>query len=538
MRHNGGLLVVMCLLYALMVPRAVFAQYPTPTNCEPVTCYSVVGGPESIDCPSLTGNPYSFPVCNHGANLCDAKWSCTMVTGCTDDNAWSDWSGCVEGVEGETRYCINEACCGNGAEARYCELTPTGDGTGGGGSTTAPTDPPPESTSSVPQVGDIQARAVQVDPSDTSCTAIRAIPTTDGEVNGTTLQFTPSSASQPAAQVQSGANYVTFSGVTAGTYTIDPNPPSADWAYVRACSRNLDTGTNAEGLSRNLPNAAVLQWDIGYTLGTAWVQAQGGDVYSSGTIRSYLPSVTPRVFITDGTGGYPGVMTYGTSFDFDSDPYDTGADIVSADNWQVNTSRASVNYYDYFYRRFGAPTTPTTAAPFDNLTAVTQPASNCTASTCSPYYVVGDMATSGAWSVGTDERIVIIVNGNLTINGRINITGNGFIAFIVNGTITVSDTVGTTASSTTPVVEGIYIATTEGQSGSINTGESLAAASARFVGRGMFISNGFLLQRDLQGFGTGNTGNAAELFIYNPQLLLTMPDSMKELSVTWQEVSP
>jgi hypothetical protein len=519
------------LVMFLFVPiTQVSAQYVTPTTCQPITCSQ----PPYSGCQGDVG-PGSFPVCNHGADGCDAEWSCTETTGCTDNNSWSNWSGCVDGVEGETRYCINSACCGNAAEARLCDPNPTGPG-GPGGGTDPPTDP--TDTPATPQVGDIQARAVQVDPADTSCTAIRAIPTSDGEVDGAIHQFTPSSASQPAAQAQSGANYVTFSNIDAGTYTIDPSPPSADWAYVRACSTNLDNGTNAEGLSRNLPNAAILRWDIGYTLGTAWVQAQGGDVYSSGTIRSYLPSVTPRVFITDGTGGYSGVMTYGTSFDFDSDPYETGADIVSTDNWQVNTSRASVNYYDYFYRRFGAPTTPTTEAPFDNLTAVTQPASNCTASTCSPYYVVGDMTTSGAWSVGTDERIVIIVNGNLTINGRINITGNGFIAFIVNGTITVSDTVGTTASSTTPVVEGIYIATTEGQSGSINTGESLAAASARFVGRGMFISNGFLLQRDLQGFGTGNTGNAAELFIYNPQLLLTMPESMKELSVTWQEVSP
>ena len=527
------------LAFLLLFPVTVSAQYPsttlnpTPTTqCTPITCSQ----PPPTYCQDQR-QVGSFPVCNHGANGCTASWSCTYTTGCTDPNAWSDWSGCVDGVEGETRYCIDSQCCKDAAEARLCDPNPTGPG-GGGGGTTNPTNPPATNTPTTPQIGDIRARAVQVDPSDTSCTAIRAIPTTDGEINGTTLQFTPSSASQPTAQVQSGANYVTFSNVAAGSYTIDPNPPSADWAYVRACSRNLDNGTNAERLSRNLPNAAVLQWDIGYTLGTAWVQAQGGDVYSSGTIRSYLPTVTPRVFITDGTGGYPGVMTYGTSFDFDSDPYETGASIVSADNWQVNASRASVNYYDYFYRRFGAPTTPTTAAPFDNLTAVTQPASNCTASTCTPYYVVGDMTTSGAWSVGADERIVILVNGNLTIGGRINITGNGFVAFIVNGTITVSDTVGTTAASTTPVVEGIYIATTETQTGSINTGESLAAGTARFVGKGMFVSNGFLLQRDLQGFGTGNTANAAELFIYNPQLLLTMPDSMKELSVTWQEVSP
>lgn len=525
-------LLYFCLVIFFLIPFvSVAAQYPSPTNCDPIVCPQ----PPRSDCEQVV-QPGSFPVCNHGANLCVAYWSCTEASSCTDNSAWSNWSGCAEGIEGETRYCINYDCCQDKAQARLCNWSPTGPG-GPGGATAPPADPP-TNTPSVPQIGDIQVRAVQVDPADTSCAAIRAIPTTSGQVNGATHQFTLSSASQPAAQAQVGANYVTFSNVAAGSYTVDPSPPTADWAYVRACTTNLDNGTYSESLSRTLPAAAVLRWDIGYTLGTAWVQAQGGDVYSSGAIRSYLPAVTPRAFITDGTGGYPGVMTYGTSYDFDSDPYVAGADLVSADNWQVNTTRASVNYYDYFYRRFGAPTTPTTEAPFNNLLAVTQPVSNCTESTCSPYYVVGDMTTSGTWSVGANERVVIFVDGNLTLGGRVNITSNGFIAFIVNGTITVADTVGTTASSTTPVIEGIYIATTAGQAGSINTGNSLAAATARFVGQGMFIANGFLLQRDLEGFGTGNTGNAAELFIYNPQLLLTMPDAMKELSVTWQEVSP
>jgi hypothetical protein len=30
---------------------------------------------------------------------------------------------------------------------------------------------------------------------------------------------------------------------------------------------------------------------------------------------------------------------------------------------------------------------------------------------------------------------------------------------------------------------------------------------------------------------------SSELFIYNPQLLLTMPDQMKHLSVSWEEVA-
>ncbi len=320
------------ILLAISETQVIYAQYTTPTiaptSCSPVTCYSQVGD-EVPDCPTIIGNPNSFPVCNHGPNGCTTHWNCTYVTGCTDSTAWSRWSRCVNGVEGETRYCIEPTCCNNGAEARWCDYSPTGP---------TATAPPPTNTSSVPQIGDIE---------------IRAVPTTDGQVNGTIHRFTPSSASNPAPRTQVGANYVQFSNITAGSYTVDPAPPTADWAYVRACSRNLDNGTNAEGLSRNLPAGALLRWDIGYTLGTAWVQAQGGDVYSSGAIRSYIPAVTPRVFITDGTGRYPGGLMYGTSVDLDSDPFESGADLVSADNWQVNTSRASVNYYDYFYRRFG-----------------------------------------------------------------------------------------------------------------------------------------------------------------------------------------
>jgi len=387
-------------------------------------------------------------------------------------------------------------------------------------------------------VGTIQARAVWVDPADTSCTAIRAVPTTDGYISGTAIGFTPSSASQPAAQYQVGAVYEEFANIVTGSYTMDIVPPTADWAYARSCWTNVTTGAVGEGLSRTLAANQTLRWDIGYTLGTAWVQTEGGDVYASGNVRSFIPAVVPRAFNTDSVNGYPGVLSYGTLYDFDSDPFSEGATLVSSTNWQVNESRTSVNYYDYFLRRFGSPSTPTTSAPFDNLAAVIQPPSNCTATSCdSPYYVVGNMTTSGNWSVGNNERIVILVDGNLTIGGRINITGNGFVAFIVNGTITVADTVGTTWSSTTPVVEGVYIATKADGSGLIQTGASINALTARFVGSGVFVADSFLLQRDLDTYG-GNVNGSAELFTYDPQLLLTMPDTMKDLSVTWQEVAP
>ena len=53
----------------------------------------------------------------------------------------------------------------------------------------------------------------------------------------------------------------------------------------------------------------------------------------------------------------------------------------------------------------------------------------------------------------------------------------------------------------------------------------------------MFIAGSFTLQRDLESVAQ-NQNVSSELFLYNPQLLLTMPDKMKDLPISWQEVAP
>jgi hypothetical protein len=81
----------------------------------------------------------------------------------------------------------------------------------------------------------------------------------------------------------------------------------------------------------------TLTWDLGYTLGAPWSQVQGGDVYASGTLLSYVPVLaSPRAFILDGAGGYPGIATYGQSVNFDSSGLTHGQTWVSSTNWLVN----------------------------------------------------------------------------------------------------------------------------------------------------------------------------------------------------------
>lgn len=422
-------------------------------------------------------------------------------------------------------------CCFNDG----CYLNCDGGGGGGGGGGDTATDPTPTlppgvtpTATPTPAPGTITAVARMVT-TDTTCAAVSS--STTG-ISGTTFNFTASSANQPAAQVQSGNVPVTFSSQPVGSYNINYTLPSTEWTIGTPCIY-LNGVLVGYGESATLTGGSTLEWRFGFTRGSPWVQVDGGDVYASAMLRSYVPAVVPRVFNRDGDGGYPGVVSYGGSYDFDSDWTTQGEAFVSTDNWLVNANQTRVNYYDYFYRKYGSPTVSTTDASFSNLLAVTQPTSSVT-----PYYVIGDMTTTGDWSVGNGESVIIIVNGNLTIGGDINITGSGFIAFIVNGTIRVSSTVGTTASSETPVVEGVYVAMKADQTGGFYTGQSTSALTPRFVGKGMFIADTFGLERDLEGYGVGNTGSAAELFIYNPRLLLTMPDEMKENSVTWQEVAP
>jgi hypothetical protein len=157
-------------------------------------------------------------------------------------------------------------------------------------------------------------------------------------------------------------------------------------------------------MSAIVNNTETLQWDLGYTLGTQWAQVQGGDVYASATLQSYVPvGASPRAFILDGTGGYPGVATYGADYYFDSSGLTHEETWVSSKNWLVNDTAPATDFYQLMYRQFGGA--PATVDYVNPTSPIPQPASRAT-----PYHVTGDMSTSGDWLVGAGsihvERII------------------------------------------------------------------------------------------------------------------------------------
>jgi len=318
-----------------------------------------------------------------------------------------------------------------------------------------------------------------------------------------------------SAQTQTTDAYVSWNNATIGTYTISSAAPPGYVLQTACWKRDVTAPLSGTGMSAIVNNTETLQWDLGYTLGTQWTQVQGGDVYASATLQSYIPvGATPRSFILNGTGGYPGVATYGGNCNFDSSSATCGGKTwVSSKNWLVHDTAPATDFYQLMYRQFGSPAP--TASGDTTLTGKL-------AGSTDPYYYDGNLTINApAWTIPSTDKVVVFVSGNLAINTPITITQGGFIAFIVKGNITVDPSVG--------AVDGIYITS---PSGTFTTG----TGSVRFVGRGMFIAGSFLLQRDLG--DAGNLTTSSELFIYNPQLLITMPDQMKQLSVSWQEVAP
>ena len=123
-----------------------------------------------------------------------------------------------------------------------------------------------------------------------------------------------------------------------------------------------------------------------------------------------------------------------------------------------------------------------------------------------------------------DRKEVLFVNGDVKINGNIVVDPGGFLSIIVHGNITVDPSVTT--------VQGIIIAANQDHTATFST----EIGSDQLVVTGSVIADNFSLLRDLG--STINSTTPAEQFIFNPELLFTMPDAMKEIPYIWQEVAP
>jgi hypothetical protein len=329
--------------------------------------------------------------------------------------------------------------------------------------------------------------------------------------------------------------------ITDSTYSIenvgyDPNTQII-YSPVSPYTCTCPSGCSYSGVSAPLDSA---DFYISSSR-SAWWQTRNGLLYSGNTSGSSIlskipdscasPNCTPALstknivgatnsegFVISGGGTVDTTVDTGTQYSYLREDGGTA-------HIQGVTLKGTHENYTYFSQLYSMGSSPTG----DTLDAG-KPALSPTNGRA--YYSTGDLAINTAWAVDSGQSLVVFVNGNLTVNQTITVAEGGFLAFIVKGDITFGATVGqSSVFSTTPVVEGVYISDQQIIVASNGTDD------LKFVGAGMFIGwGGVQLNREFSPASENNTA-PAELFIYRPDLILSIPDRMTRPYQLWQETN-
>jgi hypothetical protein len=356
-------------------------------------------------------------------------------------------------------------------------------------------------------------------------------PCAGGCVSGSTCRFTNAPGGFCSA---TGSNTYCLGDTGDNYHTYNP-------AFVTPKCTSGDTGNS---MMQRVSNGATTGFTLAQIQSTcfqstlAWWQAQNADVTAGGNLISPIPTTTcttpnctPQL-IKIGVGGYPGVALYQGSYDF---ALGGGTGQVSNTNWLANTIYQGKRYdYAFFARQIPADVT------LNEITSATVNGGDFNSGgTPSRGYVwyhrQGDLTISGnANLVGSRKVVLLVEDGNLNINGRINLQspGQGFFMAIVGkatdgtkGDILVD---GSVSHPTQPELQGIFMADSEFKTGLGTDQLHIKGSVAAW--------DGVTLQRDLS--GNGNSTNPAELLEFDPTLVFTFPREFFRNRLVWKEVSP
>ncbi|AKM79103.1 MAG: hypothetical protein UX85_C0003G0100 [Candidatus Beckwithbacteria bacterium GW2011_GWB1_47_15] len=301
--------------------------------------------------------------------------------------------------------------------------------------------------------------------------------------------------------VGGGGNYTVADVPAGGAYTVTLDPST----YTCACP----SGTCQYG-GVSSPQAGV---DFYLTdLADAWWQAEGGNLHADGgSVSSNIPAscagLCSPYLVTEDASGTTGLVSYTGSLV-------TGSGDISQDgnDWNAKTQYKGLETkYAYFARILEDD--PEEASVWDG----SEPGAS------GVYAASGSTATFGGdWSIGSGTAAVILVDGDVTIAQNINVDEGGFLAIIASGNISVNSAVTN--------VEGVYIADGVIATGTTGTGDEQLIAEGIFTGWG-----GFNLERDLD---SGNNNEAAEYFIYRPDLQVNAYQYLTRSKYRWEEVAP
>ncbi len=461
-------------------PQPSSSPPPPPPTCPNGRCGS---GESCSNCPNDCGQCPAPPGPTCGNGTCDAGESCPSCGDC---------GNCL--VLPPSVVCGN-LTCESGENCLNC-------------STDCGVCP-------APQVGTIRVRAIKTDDPDT-CTLTNPVALT-----GTT-DVTISGPTGIIANIPATTSYSNFTNRGLGVYQVTQvsNYPPA-YSYSRACINDVQSVTSGN----------TTTFELVFSNSSTWFQAVGGSIHSNKNITNHVP--VGKTMLSTAIGYNSAIVSYS-----DVAPPSIGSGTISTSNYLVNDSKHVIpptfSYYDYFYSKFASKTNvgsnTITIKPAPGIYEV-------------PLTNNGNLSiTSGSWDVTAGQSIIIFVPGaltfNLPVNNKITVREGGFLGFIAKGSISIANTVGYSSinykSAPDPILDthitGIFI--TNSLFSSLPT---LGAQDNQLILAGSYIANKFLLQRSLD---SANSTYPAELFIYRPDLWRFAPDGLKDIDITWKEISP
>lgn len=260
-----------------------------------------------------------------------------------------------------------------------------------------------------------------------------------------------------------------------------------------------------------------------------WFQLDGGSIISGGSITSSIPTTVSDFFLNNPPSFTPGVAIYNGLLNIGTAP-------LSATGWQTNTATAPMSTYSYtHFSGLASGKIPPPNEFSDGATLSTNDFSSAVADGGYAWIRVNGDASFGnigaPATVNVNQRVIVFVNGDLTINDRANLNagvGNNFLMFIVRDDIIVNPALSSTGLND-PALHGIFFAGGTFNSGTNGTDDNL------LVVRGSVAANSMNLVRDLK---VENSILPAEVFQFSPELVANYPPALSVKHLIWREVAP
>ncbi len=348
-----------------------------------------------------------------------------------------------------------------------------------------------------------------------------------------------------------------------------PTPAaSATSAYVCACSvvdnftcRYIDQASPKDDID-------FFVQELDFSNGPWW-QVYGGNIYVEGNIQSLIPTTLcsgdcqPALSVSDidnttNSAGFPIVNTGSiTTEEGGSTGYihQTG-DRDNADLGHATGITMPERGFQYYFNKLEQEIDLGDGEWGTNGEKPSYTESNGT----EIYYHNGNLTIgdSHSWSVASDEKIIVMIDGNLTLDDQlgtnqiIDVAQGGFVSFIVSGNITVTADVGydmpdtvnldlvveNNPVSTAANIEGVFVA-----DGEFNVNSYGSQSDKKFIGAGTFVGwTAVNLNRDFAEentiLGVYNDMNPTSSFIFRPDFVVNIPFELQEAQIEWRQVEP